>query len=409
MNYELIKYEAKDKSLDIRFSKEENTAWMSQSEMAILFGASKYTISRRIKELSSYYIEKPSVVAKIATTGVDGKEYKTTHYNLDIIKEVGYKIDPIFTEKFVDWCNEELNRLNNQIMPIESNFIRFIDGKLSLEVNVSPMEQTVWLTQSSIAELFDTTQQNISQHIANIINEEELVDDSVHKESLYTAIDGKDYMVSWYNLDMILAIGYRIKTKRAISFRRWATSVIKDYMLKGYAVDDNRIRSLESNFAYLKKDVDIIMNKVDKLNELVYKHKDKRVVHFKGQEFDAYDFFCNLVNKAIENIIIVDPYVDEVLLSIIKNKKPKVKANIITTNKCTIGEEDLDKFQSQYGSIIIIKKPTFHNRNILIDDNELYLLDASFNRAGNYQTSVFKYEDGDPIEAAKINIYEMMK
>lgn len=401
-----IKYKNKNVDLDIFISPEEKTIWMSQSDMAKLFKRDKKTISYHIKKILLISNETTPVVLRNETTAIDGKKYEISYYNLDIIKQVGYKIDPIFTDEFINWVNEEMNKINNQIVPIQSNSIRFIDGKLSLEVNISPMEQTVWLTQNSIAELFDTTQQNISQHIANIINEDELVDDSVHKESLYTAIDGKDYIVSWYNLDMILAIGYRIKTKRAISFRRWATSVLKEYMLRGYAIDDNRIKSLESNFVYLKSDVDDIKNKIDKL---FYKHKDKRIVHFKGEEFDAYDFFCNLVNKANENIIIVDPYVDEVLLSIIKNKKPKVKATIITTNKCTIGEEDLDKFQSQYGSITIIKKPTFHSRNILIDDNELYLLDASFNRAGNYQTSVFKYEDGDPIEVIKTNIYEMIK
>ena len=394
-----IKYNNKDINLDIKISPEENTIWMNQSEIAILYVTSLPNISKHLKKIGATF-NSELIVAE------DGKQRKIKLYNLDVIRQIGYIINPQFTVKFVAWCNEQLYRLNNKIVPIQSNIIRFIDGKLSLEVNVSPMEQTVWLTQNSIAELFDTTQPNISQHITNIINENELVDDSVHKESLYTAIDGKDYMVSWYNLDMILAIGYRIKTKRAISFRRWATSVLKEYMLKGYAIDDNRIKSLESNFVYLKKDVDDINNKIDKL---FYKYKDKRIVHFKGEEFDAYDFFCNLVNRANENIIIVDPYVDEVLLSIIKNKKSKVEATIITTNKCTIGEEDLDKFQSQYGSITIIKKPTFHNRNILIDDNELYLLDASFNRAGNYQTSVFKYEEGDPIEAIKANIYDMMK
>lgn len=404
-----ITFTKNDIKLDIKFSPEENTIWMSQNDIALLFNKSQERVRKIISTISQKTLDEVQYRTKMTIVAKDGKAREVYMYNLDIIKQIGYKIDPIFTGEFVAWCNEELNRLNNKIVPIKSKFIRFIDGKLSLEVNVSPMEQTVWLTQNSIAELFDTTQPNISQHITNIINENELVDDSVHKESLYTAIDGKDYMVSWYNLDMILAIGYRIKTKRAISFRRWATSVLKEYMLRGYAIDDNRIKSLESNFVYLKSDVDDIKNKIDGLKELVYKHKDKRIVHFKGEEFDAYDFFCNLVNEANENIIIVDPYVDEVLLSIIKNKKHKVEAIIITTNKCTIGEEDLEKFQSQYGSITIIKKPTFHSRNILIDDNELYLLDASFNRAGNYQTSVFKYEEGDPIEAAKANIYGLMK
>ena len=174
MNYELIKYEAKDISLDIRFSKEENTAWMSQSEMAILFGASKYTISRRIKELSSYCIEKPSVVAKIATTGVDGKEYKTTHYNLDIIRQIGYKINPLFTDDFVSWVKDELKKLNNEFVPIESNIIRFDNGNVILDVTVEPKEDTVYLDKDQLVILFDTTRRNIEYHITNIIESGEL-------------------------------------------------------------------------------------------------------------------------------------------------------------------------------------------------------------------------------------------
>ena len=102
--------------------------------------------------------------------------------------------------------------------------------------------ETVWLTQQQLAELFDTTRENITQHVGNIFKDEELVEDSVRKKILLTAADGKNYNATHYNLDMIISLGYRINSKVATNFRIWATTRLREYIVKGFAMDDERLK-----------------------------------------------------------------------------------------------------------------------------------------------------------------------
>jgi len=124
------------------------------------------------------------------------------------------------------------NRVMNDNNKIEKNYelIKFEDGEFSLDVNVSPSEDTVWLTQKQIAELYERARNTITEHINNIINENELELIAVSRKIRHTASDGKTYDVVFYNLDMILAVGYRVKSKRGNMFRRWANSILKQYL-----------------------------------------------------------------------------------------------------------------------------------------------------------------------------------
>ena len=114
------------------------------------------------------------------------------------------------------------------------------DGNTKLEVKF--YEDTVWLSQNQIAQLFQTKKQNISYHINNILNENELNRNSVVKEFLTTALDGKKYLVQYYNLEMIIALGYRIKSNVATNFRKWATATLEEYMVKGFAINDDLLK-----------------------------------------------------------------------------------------------------------------------------------------------------------------------
>ena len=405
MNYELIKYEAKGKSLDVRFSKDENTVWMSQSEMAVLFSRSKKNITIHLTNMNA--TGKSDLLV-----AVDNKQREIKLYNLEIIKQVGYKIDPQFTDELITWCNEQLNRLSSQTMPIESNVIRFDNGEVLLDVTIEPYENTVYLSQDQLSILFDTTKPNISMHIKNIYDSKELEEGATVKDFLTVQNEnGRNVTrrIIKYNLDLIISLGFRINSKRGIEFRKWANSILKSYLYKGYAVDENRIKIIETHYNYMKEEIDKIKAVVNEHNKLIYKYKEKELVFFKGKEFDAYDFFCELVSKANKNVIIKDPYVDEVLLSIIKNVKPQVKVNIITTNRCKISDEDINKYQSQYHGLKITKISNFHDRHILIDEDELYLLDSSFNRMGHHQTSIIRYNESSIINTIKSSLYETIK
>lgn len=125
------------------------------------------------------------------------------------------------------------------------------DSAVKLEVPVE--NETVWLTQAQMAELFDTSKQNISLHINNCFKEGELEKDSVVKDFLTTAADGKRYKTKYYNLDVIISVGYRVKSKRGVEFRKWANSVLKQYILQGYAVNNNRIAQLGEVVQIMKR------------------------------------------------------------------------------------------------------------------------------------------------------------
>ena len=134
------------------------------------------------------------------------------------------------------------------------------DGTLKLEVRVD--EETVWLTQQQLAQLFNTTRNNITLHIGNIFKEQELDRNSVCKESLLTAADGKTYKTKFYNLDVIISVGYRVKSVVGTRFRQWALKVIKNYMLRGYAVNQ-RFLNIENQLATHQKQLADHQEKID--------------------------------------------------------------------------------------------------------------------------------------------------
>ena len=140
--------------------------------------------------------------------------------------------------------------------------VKFVDGEFELEVNVSPNEETIWLTQQQIEMLFYTTKQNVSLHIRNILNDGELNDSTV-KEILTVRSEGTRKVsrkIKLYNLDMIISIGYRINSKKGIVFRKWANQVLKEYLLKGYVINENRVTVSNENYIELKNEVTSINN-----------------------------------------------------------------------------------------------------------------------------------------------------
>ena len=146
--------------------------------------------------------------------------------------------------------------------------VKFIDDELELEVNVSPKEETIWMTLDQIAILFNRDKSVISRHIKKIFIEKELYENSVVAKNATTANDGKTYMVSYYNLDMIISIGYRVNSIRGVIFRKWANKVLKNYLIKGYVINENRV--VVSNEKYIK-----LSNEVANINNRLINVEDK--------------------------------------------------------------------------------------------------------------------------------------
>ncbi len=222
-------------------------------------------------------------------------------------------------------------------------------------------EETVWLTQQQMATLFDQTKQNISLHINNCFREKELDPVSVVKDSLTTAKDGKKYTTKYYNLDVIISIGYRIKSKQGTQFRIWATRVLKDYLLKGYAIN-NRMNRIEDN-------VEAIANKVNQIELQINTHMiPTQGVFFDGQVFDAYVLVSKIISSAKKTIVLIDNYVDESVLVHLSKKQKNVTVSILTKN---IGKQlqlDVEKANTQYQGITVKSFDKSHDRFLIIDE-----------------------------------------
>jgi hypothetical protein len=238
--------------------------------------------------------------------------------------------------------------------------------------------ETVWLSQEQMAQLFNQTKQNISLHINNCYKEGELDRKATVKESLTVRKEGNRTvrrMIEFYNLDVIISVGYRVKSKQGTQFRIWATNVLREYLLKGYALNQ-RMDRVENHVDELSKKMDIISLQIES-NKL-----PNQGVFFNGQVFDAYNFVSNLVRNAKSSILLIDNYVDDTVLTLLSKRKKNVKANIYTA---TISQQlrlDLQKHNQQYPAIGIHLFKQSHDRFLIIDEKELYHIGASLKDLG---------------------------
>ena len=254
------------------------------------------------------------------------------------------------------------------------------EASIRLEVRID--EETVWLTQAQMAELFQTTRNNITLHISNIFKEKELEENSVGKESLLTASDGKKYRTKFYNLDVIISVGYRVKSFRGTQFRKWANKILKEYLLRGYAVN-NRIDRLEN-------DVHDIKNKLGEIDlQLKTSLPKKEGIYFDSETFDAYVFATDIIRKANDSIILIDNYIDESVLLMLSKRQKSVKATIYTSALTKEAKLDLKKYSSQYPDIEIKEFIRSHDRFLIIDRKTIYHIGASLKDLGEKMVCFF--------------------
>ena len=249
-------------------------------------------------------------------------------------------------------------------------------------MRVSPDEETVWLTLEQIGLLFERDKSVIGKHARNIISNMELEESSVKANFAYTASDGKTYYVDHYNLDMILAIGYRVNSKRGIQFRKWANSILKQYLLNGYAINSNRIMAYQSNILQLEADVINIENRLKNLEMTIY--SDNTQIIFEGEILEPYTFLRKLFFLARNEITIIDQYADRFLLSMLSDLK--VKITIVTSSSSYLNKEIIPD------NITIIHNDIIHDRFIIID-NLAYAIGSSFNDIGKKRFFMMKLEN----------------
>lgn len=245
------------------------------------------------------------------------------------------------------------------------------DEAVKLEVRLQ--NETVWLTQEQIADLFGTKRPAITKHLSNIYKSGELDKDSTCSILEHMGNDGKQrYTTKYYNLDAILSIGYRVNSKNATLFRKWANSVLKDYLLKGYSIN-KRLSELERTVAQHTEKIDFFVRTALPPVEGIF---------YNGQIFDAYKFATDLVKSARCSIVLIDNYVDETVLLMLSKRSIGISATIYTQRITQQLQLDLDRHNGQYPPIDIRMYRESHDRFLIIDETDIYHIGASLKDLG---------------------------
>jgi hypothetical protein len=246
------------------------------------------------------------------------------------------------------------------------------DQALQLEVIID--DKTVWLTQGQMAELFNATKQNISLHINNVFREKELEPAATVKEYLTVQTEGNRQVkrkILYYNLDVIISVGYRVKSLRGTQFRIWATKVLHDYLLKGHAIN-HRVERIEKKLIEHDQKFDLLITNLP----------PNQGIFFDGQIFDAYTFVSDIVKTASNTIVLIDNYIDETVLLLLSKRKSGVKAIIYTQQITKQIKLDLDKHNQQYQPIEVFEFKKSHDRFLIIDNQKVYHIGASLKDLG---------------------------
>ena len=254
------------------------------------------------------------------------------------------------------------------------------DETMKLEVRLE--NETVWLTQQQIADLFGTKRPAITKHLSNIFKSGELEENSVRSILEHTAADGKIYKTQFYNLDAILSVGYRVNSRNATLFRIWVTQVLKDHLLRGYSINQ-RLLYMESRIDHRLSEHDSQIKELSGKVDFFLRTSlpPKEGIFFDGQIFDAYGFVCDLVKRAKKRIVLIDNYIDETVLTLLDKRSCGVLATIYTKRIDRQLQLDIERHNDQYAPIDVRQAQRIHDRFMVIDDT-LYHIGASIKDLG---------------------------
>ena len=267
------------------------------------------------------------------------------------------------------------------------------DETIRLEVRMG--EDTVWLSQQQMADLFNKDRTVIGRHIRNIYKEEELEEGITCAKFAHMGKEGdQPYEYTAYNLDVIISVGYRVKSKRGTKFRQWANKILKEYLLKGYVID-SRMRSLEQQVSEQGMKILDLQNKVDFFVRSSLPPVEG--IFYDGQIFDAYVQITNLIKQAKQSIVLIDNYIDESTLTMLSKRNPNVTATIYTRQLSQQQQLDVQRHNQQYPPIAINTCQHNHDRFLIVDD-VAYLFGASLKDAGKKLFAYIRMQETSPAD-----------
>lgn len=288
---------------------------------------------------------------------------------------------------------ENISINNDALQPYSDNEIIIYQPDSTIKLEVRFEDETVWLTQQQIADLFGTKRPAITKHLANIYKTGELEENNTCSILEHMGNDGNQrYTTKYYNLDAILSVGYRVNSRNATIFRQWANKVLKEYLLRGYSINQ-RLIYLESRIdrRLLEHDkrLDDLTDKVDFFIRTSLPPREG--IFFNGQIFDAHEFICRLIKSAKKRIVLIDNYVDESVLVQLDNRNDDVSALIYTGEISRTFQQSINRHNRQYAPIEIKTASRIHDRFLIIDDT-LYHIGASIKDLGKKLFAFSKLE-----------------
>ena len=268
-----------------------------------------------------------------------------------------------------------------RMKPTQENEIIIYQPDETLRLDVRVDNDTVWLNRNQIAELFGRDVKTIGKHVANALKEE-LAGIPVVAKFAITATDGKTYQVEHYNLEMITSIGYRVKSARGVRFRAWANKVLKEYLLRGYAVNQ-RLMQLEDRIDRHFSEYDRHFLQLDEKVDFFVRSsiQPKEGIFFNGQIFDAYAFVAKLIRKAESRIVVIDSYVDDSVLVQLSKRNPGVTVDIYDGKISEQLRQDVARHNAQYPGVTLHAYNKAHDRFLIIDE-EVYHIGHSLKDLG---------------------------
>jgi len=279
---------------------------------------------------------------------------------------------------------------------MQNKTIVYNNGELELKVSVD--NESVWLRSEDIASLFSVKRPAIVKHIGNIYKTDELEEISTCSILEQVTKDGKKRKVKYYNLDTIISVGYRVNSIKATIFRKWATQILKQYISNGYVINSDKItherfKELENSVFMLQNQMKLLENKTIKPSQGIF---------YDGEIFDAYEFVSDLVKSAKQEIILLDNYIDETVLTLF-SKNQDIKVTIYTKTITKQLKLDLEKYNAQYNPITIKSFKNAHDRFLVIDKIEVYHIGASLKDLGK------KWFAFSKMDVASVGILERLE
>ena len=269
--------------------------------------------------------------------------------------------------------------------PTKENEIIIYQPDENLKLDVRVEDESVWLTQSQIVELFDSSKANISEHLKHIFDSGELAKEATVRNFRTVRREGNRSVtrnIDFFNLDVIISVGYRVNTVRGIQFRQWANKVLKEYLLRGYAVNQ-RLMQLEDRIDRHFSEYDRHLSELDEKVDFFVRSsiQPKEGIFFDGQIFDAYAFVAGLIRKAKKRIVVIDSYVDDSVLVQLSKRKPGVKVDIYDGKISQELRQDVARHNAQYPGVTLHSYKKAHDRFLIIDE-EVYHIGHSLKDLG---------------------------